>query len=450
MRDTTTAVNFDGSIGHSQAAGTETEASHRSANRLADFKASLVKILQCKRYVYKEKCGKLLDSERAAGNESPGNLNTFDLIINRSTLPVGNMVRSEPLTPGYENGSWRAVPTMRVEELETPALLIDLDAMDSNLSRVSECYRLGPVKARPHFKNHCVAALAKRQMACGAIGITVARVRHAEVLVERGIPSILIANEIVDDSSLRRLIKLSRRAEIILSVDDAQNIARIAHLAGDAKSNVNVVIDLEVGLGRCGAPSNGALTLARLARDAGLRVRGLMGYEGHLQKMPDTDETRQLRSDVTAFSTAPVFCLRRWYPRRYRHARRDRHIQGLSRISRPHRDSSRQLPFDGHFLQTVCAGFPTRTYCSDPRNQPATPDHLVLDAGLKALSSERGMPTVKASPVCASGPARRACHCPVEDSRVRVRTNDLIELWVHYSDATVHLHRVCTESAAGR
>ena len=96
-------------------------------------------------------------------------------------------------------------------------------------------------KARPHFKNHCVAALAKRQMACGAIGITVARVRHAEVLVERGIPSILIANEIVDDSSLRRLVKLSRRAEIILAVDDAQNIARIAHLAGDAKSTVNVV-----------------------------------------------------------------------------------------------------------------------------------------------------------------------------------------------------------------
>ena len=95
---------------------------------------------------------------------------------------------------------------MRVEELETPALLIDLDAMESNLTRVYGVLRRGPLKARPHFKNHCVVALAERQVADGAIGVTVARVRHAEALVERGIPSILVANEIVDDGSLRRLI----------------------------------------------------------------------------------------------------------------------------------------------------------------------------------------------------------------------------------------------------
>lgn len=184
---------------------------------------------------------------------------------------------------------------MRVEELETPALLVDLDAMEHNLNRVSDFYRHRPVKARPHFKNHCVLAFAERQIAGGAIGITVARVRHAEALVERGISSILVANEIVDECSLRRLIALSHNAEIILSVDDAENIAQISQLAGDDRSRVHVFVDHEVGLGRCGVHPNEALTLARLARHAGLKVRGLMGYEGHLQKLPDTEDTRRVQ-----------------------------------------------------------------------------------------------------------------------------------------------------------
>lgn len=332
---------------------------------------------------------------------------------------------------------------MRREELETPALLIDLDAMESNLSTVSNFYGSGPLKARPHFKNHCVVALAQRQIAGGAIGITVARVRHAEALVEGGIPSILVANEIVDDSSLRRLIALSRRAEIILAVDDAENIARIAHLAGDAKGNMNVVIDLEVGLGRCGAPPQQALTLARQARDLGLRVRGVMGYEGHLQKMPDTDETLRLRSNVVA------------------HLTRARDL----------------LEQDGMPVDIVTLGgtgtykayveFPVVTEIQvgsyllmDAFYKPYVPDfqlgltvlsrvvsdraddHIVLDAGVKALSSERGMSTVKDHP----GLRIAALHAEhaivaIDDPAARVRTNDLVELWVYYSDATAHLHR---------
>lgn len=332
---------------------------------------------------------------------------------------------------------------MRAEELETPALLIDLDAMESNLAQVSEVYRHGPVKARPHFKNHCILALAERQVAGGAIGITVARVRHAEALVERGISNILVANEIVDDSSLHRLIELSQRAEIILSVDDAENIAQIAHLAGDVRHNVNVVIDLEVGLRRCGAPQQGALTLARQARDAGLRVRGLMGYEGHLQKMPDTDETRRLRGDVAALLNRTRLLL-----------------------------EQDGIPVDivtlgGTGTYKVYTEFPGITEVQvgsyllmDTFYKPFAPDfqlgltvlsrvvssrssnHLVLDAGLKALSSERGMPTVKGFPRLRVA-ALHAEHAIVTlaDPGVRFRTNDLLELWVHYSDATVHLHR---------
>ena len=332
---------------------------------------------------------------------------------------------------------------MRVEELETPALLIDLDAMESNLSRVSEFYRRGPVKARPHFKNHCVLALAERQVAGGAIGITVARVRHAEALVDRGIPSILVANEIVDDRSLRRLIELSHRAEVILSVDDAENIARIARLSGDARPNLNVVIDLEVGLRRCGAPPQEALTLARQARDAGLRVRGLMGYEGHLQKMPDTDETRRLRSDVAALlnrtrllledDRIPVDIVTLGGTGTYKAYVESPGITEVQVGSYLLMDT-----FYKPFAPDFQLGLTVLTRVISSR----AGDHLVLDAGLKALSSERGMPTVKSL----SGLRLTALHAEhaivqFEVPDVRLRTNDLVELWVHYSDATAHLHR---------
>jgi D-serine deaminase-like pyridoxal phosphate-dependent protein len=332
---------------------------------------------------------------------------------------------------------------VRVEELETPALLIDLDAMESNLVTVSDFYRQSAVKARPHFKNHAVLALAERQLAAGAIGMTVARVRHAEALVERGIGSILVANEIVAEGSLQRLIELSHRAEIILTVDDAENIAQIARIAGDTRPKVNVVIDLEVGLGRCGAPLEEALSLARIARDAGLRVRGLMGYEGHLQKLPPTEQTRRLRNEVAELLSHA------------RHLLEEDGIQvdivtlggtgtykayaecpGITEVQ----VGSYLLmdTFYAPFAPDFQLGLTVLTRVISTR----AANRVVLDAGLKAISGERGMPMVKGT----SGLRVTALHAEhailaVEDPNLCIRTNDLLDLWVCYSDATVHLHR---------
>lgn len=91
---------------------------------------------------------------------------------------------------------------MKKLELETPALMMDLDVMDHNLATMAEFSRKSRVNLRPHFKNHAILALAVRQMKAGAIGITVARTRHAEALVDNGVHSILIATEIVDEPSI--------------------------------------------------------------------------------------------------------------------------------------------------------------------------------------------------------------------------------------------------------
>lgn len=332
---------------------------------------------------------------------------------------------------------------MKKLELETPALVIDLDAIDHNLATMAAYSRKARVNLRPHFKNHAILALADRQVKTGAIGITVARVRHAEALVEHGVHSILIANEIVDEQSIKRLLDLSRRAEIVVAVDNPKVISDMARLSRDVGHPLHVVIDIEVGLARCGAPVEESLNLARRALESGLRVRGLMGYEGHLQKLADTEESRRLRSAAaqTLVETRRIF------------------------------EQSR-IPVDivttgGTGTHKVFADYPGVTEVQvgsyllmETIYTPFAPDfrlgltvlatviskqdgdHLVLDAGMKAISSEKGLPTIKD----AEGLRLTALHAEhavvqIMDSSTPLEVGDKAELWVAYSDATLHLHR---------
>src|ERR1700694_3482867 len=106
---------------------------------------------------------------------------------------------------------------MRVAELDTPALLVDLDAMESNLNRMSRYYRDRRVKLRPHFKNHKIPLLAWKQLEAGAIGITCANLREAEVLISHGVRSILIASEIAGQIKISHFADLSRHADLIVA-----------------------------------------------------------------------------------------------------------------------------------------------------------------------------------------------------------------------------------------
>ena len=332
---------------------------------------------------------------------------------------------------------------MNKQEIETPALLMDLDSLESNLATMAGFLRKGTVSARPHFKNHTILALAARQVKAGAIGITVARVRHAEALVDHGIQSILIANEVVDERSIKRLLDLSHRAEIIIAVDNPKVIADMGRLARNANRVLNVVIDLDVGLGRSGAPVEESLGLARLALESGLRVRGLMGYEGHLQKLPDTNESRRRRSAVAETLVETRRLLERSL------IPVDIVTTGGTGTYKIHAESSgvTEVQVGSYLLmETIYQPFAPEfrvglsvlaTVVSKREN-----DHLVLDAGMKAISAERGLPTIKDI----EGLHLTALHAEhgivrIMDSNTPVNVGDKLELWVAYSDATVHLHR---------
>lgn len=178
---------------------------------------------------------------------------------------------------------------MNLSELHTPALCVDLDAFEQNLETMHGFFRDRPCALRPHFKAHKTPAIARRQAEAGCAGFTCATLGEAEVLAAHGFDDILIANEICDRTKIDRLRDLAGRTSLQVAVDsvDAVDIIR--------GTPVDVLIDINVGMPRCGAPPEQAGSIAGAATNAGLRVRGVMGYEGHATVVEDAAE----RGDIT-------------------------------------------------------------------------------------------------------------------------------------------------------
>jgi len=180
---------------------------------------------------------------------------------------------------------------VRVTELQTPALVVDLAAFDHNLATMAEA--LPAARLRPHVKAHKCTALARRQADAGHLGFTCATVREMEGMAAAGLGGdLMLANEVVDARRLGKLVA-DGTARVTLAVDSDTTVEAAA--AGGVKE---VVIDVNVGLPRCGCPPEDAGRLADRARSAGLEVRGVMGYEGHLVGLED----RAARTDGVAES----------------------------------------------------------------------------------------------------------------------------------------------------
>jgi D-serine deaminase-like pyridoxal phosphate-dependent protein len=176
----------------------------------------------------------------------------------------------------------------RVEEIDTPALVLELDAFERNLRTLAESVKGRPVRVRAHAKTHKCAEIAKRQLEHGAVGVCCQKVAEAEALVEGGITDVLISNEVVGAPKIARLAALSQRAHIGVCVDHPDNLAALE--ASGAK--LDVYIELEVGMRRCGiAPGEPALALARtISKSKTLRFAGLQAYHGRAQHMRTMEE----------------------------------------------------------------------------------------------------------------------------------------------------------------
>ena len=172
---------------------------------------------------------------------------------------------------------------MHKTELDTPALLIDLDKMESNIQTMADYFTTVNAALRPHLKTHKTPMLAHKQIAAGAIGITCAKLGEAEAVIHAGIRDVLVANQIIGRQKIARLVNLAKQSEIMVAVDNAQNVTDISAAAAAKGVTVRILIEVNTGMNRCGVePGQPALELARhVLRSPNLQFEGLMGYEGH-------------------------------------------------------------------------------------------------------------------------------------------------------------------------
>jgi len=185
-------------------------------------------------------------------------------------------------------------------DLDTPALCLDVAALDANIERMAAFFREIPAGLRPHAKTHKCPLIAWKQLRAGAVGITCAKLGEAEVMARAGIRDILIANQIVGRQKIARLVNLAAYTEVMVAVEDIGNVRELNAAARAKGCVLRVLIEVDVGMGRCGvAPGARALELAREIRSLpGLSLEGIMGYEGHAVMAQPFERRRELAEEA--------------------------------------------------------------------------------------------------------------------------------------------------------
>ncbi|GIV00337.1 MAG: alanine racemase [Actinomycetota bacterium] len=181
-------------------------------------------------------------------------------------------------------------------ELDTPCLLVHLDALERNIAEMQRVADAAGVRLRPHTKTHKCPEIAAMQLAAGARGITVAKLGEAEVMAEAGIDDVLVAYPIVGEAKLARLRALAERAGIRVTTDSVEVAEGLARVGRDLRRDLPVLVEVDTGLGRLGRPP-GEPTVAlvrELVRIRGIRVLGLLTHAGHAYRARDPGELRRI------------------------------------------------------------------------------------------------------------------------------------------------------------
>src|SRR5579872_31608 len=178
---------------------------------------------------------------------------------------------------------------MNVQDLDTPALVVDLDVLERNIAAMAQVARAGEKALRPHTKTHKTPEIARMQIAAGARGLTVAKLGEAEALADAGFDDLFIANQIVGPQKMERLARLAARAALIVAADSVEGADLLGAAAVRAGVRLKARIEVDTGLGRAGTRSGGeALTIARFVADhKGLELDGIFTHEGQIYQASD-------------------------------------------------------------------------------------------------------------------------------------------------------------------
>jgi D-serine deaminase-like pyridoxal phosphate-dependent protein len=340
---------------------------------------------------------------------------------------------------------------MLVSELETPAVVVDLDILEQNLSRMANYCREHQLRLRPHTKTHKIPELAKRQLASGASGITVAKIGEAEVMLDAGITDILIAYPIVGPQKVDRLARLAERADVTVSLDSEDAACGISAAVTQHGTKIGILAELDVGFGRCGVRDE--VELLMLARKIvslpALEFRGFMFFPGHFGV--DPQERVALRNQVNDLL--------------------DRVHEAFAREGLPLpivSGGSTPSAFEGHLFHGVNEIRPG-TYIFNDRNtvgveaaalsdcalsvlvtvvSTSVPRRAMTDGGSKTFSSDRyqagtgtGFGLVKEDPAAEiERLSEEHGHVNIERSDRRYRVGDRLSVIPNHVCSTVNMH----------
>lgn len=223
-----------------------------------------------------------------------------------TTLSAG-ATASANASPSADTPARQVAPRYRTKaDLPTPALLLDLGAFEANLKAMAEqCKRAG-CGFRPHAKTHKCPEIARRQVQSGALGVCVATVAEAEVMVAAGIRGVLLTSPIVERAKIERMVELARKGGVLLAVGDVRQVEILNQTAGSTKTTMDVLIDIDVGDRRTGVlPGKPALELARLiGKCKNLRLRGLQAYAGHASHVVGFERRQKMSREAMARAVA--------------------------------------------------------------------------------------------------------------------------------------------------
>ncbi len=288
---------------------------------------------------------------------------------------------------------------MRLDEVDTPALVIDLDAFEANLDHMMAALEGTGVRLRAHAKTHKSPVVAHLQMARGAIGQCVQKVGEAEVLAWGGVPDIIVTNQVVGAAKLARLAALARITRIAVCADDAHQVDALELAAKAAGVRLAVLVEIDVGAGRCGvAAGPEAVALAqRIAASPWLEFRGLQAYQGSAQHMRSPAEREAAITQAAARARRTVEQLRQQglpCPVVGGAGTGTFALEAASGIFNEVQCGSYCFMDADYARNTDAPGFTQALFVLSSVMSTAQPSVAVLDAGLKALAVDSGLPLV--------------------------------------------------------
>ena len=289
-----------------------------------------------------------------------------------------------------------------IDEVDTPALILDLNAFERNLKCLQNAVSRAGVRLRPHAKSHKCPEIALRQIQAGAVGICCQKVSEAAVFVDAGVPDIFITNQVVGEKKVAHALDLATRARIGVLVDDEDQISAFARASAERQVSIDVYLEIDVGMGRCGVVSiERAVAMAQQIDAAPyLNFMGLQCYHGSAQHYRLPEERQQAIAAVCAKAAAAKAAIEDVGIRVERisgagtgsvmlesNSKLFNEVQAGSYIlmDRDYATNQRDpddLPFEhALFVKTAILSHPTA-------------NRAVVDAGLKASSVDSGMPVV--------------------------------------------------------